>query len=165
VPSWNAVTRADIDRDLIFTRLPSDDGVVTPIAPMDEDTPPDVSEQLERVRGSLPAWRPARIADTVQRVRNVLYVAAVPDVLQIPIERYVARVVYEHLEQDVPKADLMKALYWIALHPGDGDDSAVDDLSALGMDERPPDREQIRERAALYAVKLLGRLTGDIREK
>ncbi len=33
--TWQEVTMADIDRDLIFTRLPPDSGVVTPIAPLD----------------------------------------------------------------------------------------------------------------------------------
>src|SRR5262245_55477727 len=33
--TWKAVTMADIDRDLIFTRLPPDEGIVTPIATSD----------------------------------------------------------------------------------------------------------------------------------
>ena len=57
----------------------------------------------------------------------------------------------------------MRALYWIALHPMDGDDSAIDQLPALGFENRAVDVEQTRERVAIYAVKLLGRLTGAIR--
>jgi hypothetical protein len=101
----------------------------------------------------------------VQRVRNYLYVAAVPDVFQIPLERYAPLVVFERLQQDIPKEQLFKILYWIALHPADGDDTAVDQLWALGIDNGPSDMEQTRERAAIYAVKLLGRITGKIAQQ
>src|SRR4029079_11451017 len=42
--SSQAVTLADIDRDLVFDRLPSDQGIVTPIAPADEEPDPDTSD-------------------------------------------------------------------------------------------------------------------------
>ena len=160
--TWQGVTRADIDRDLIFDRLPSDQGVVAPIAPPDEEPPPEVLETLDAIRLALPAWGPAQVPDALQRARNVLYIAGVPDVQQNELERFAAALVFEQLEQDIPKDDLMKVLYWIALHPMDGDDSAIDQLPALGFENRPVDPEQVRERAALYAVKLLGRLTGAI---
>ena len=54
-------------------------------------------------------------------------------------------------------------LYWIALHPMEGDDTAIEQLPALGFESRAVDVEQTRERVALYAVKLLGRLVGAIR--
>lgn len=161
--TWQAVTPADIERDLVFDRLPADSGVVSPIAPADEEPAPEVMEQLEGIRIELPGWGPAKVADTVQRVRNILYIAAVPDVHQTELERFTTRVVFDYLRHDVPKADLMKALYWIALHPMDGDDSAIDRLPELGFENRAVDAEQVRERVALYAVKLLGRLTGAIR--
>jgi len=160
--SWQAVTPADIERDLVFDRLPSDQGVVTPIAPADEDPDPEVAEDLEFVRQSLPNWGPGKVADPVQRVRNYLYVAAVPDVFQIPVERHMAHVVYERLQEDIPKDQLIQILYWIALHPNGGDDSALDQVWALRLGNGPSDAEQTRERAAFYAVKLLGRLTGKI---
>jgi len=160
--SWQAVTLADIDRDLVFDRLPSDKGVVTPIASDDEDPDPEVAEDLAFVRESLPKWAPGKVSDPVQRVRNYLYVAAVPDVFQIPIERFIAQVVYERLQEDIPKDQLIQILYWIALHPNGGDDNALDQMWALRLGNGPSDTEQVRERAAFYAVKLLGRLTGKI---
>ncbi len=158
--SWRAVTMADIDRDLIFTRLPSDGGVVTPIASADEQPEQDVADELELVRQKLPEWAPGKVADPVQRVRNYLYVAAVPDIFQIPIERFLPVVVFTELQQNVPKDDLVKILYWIAMHPMEGTDSAVDQLHPLGLGNGPGDSDQLRERTAIYAVKLLGRLTG-----
>ena len=76
--TWQAVTAADIDRDFIFTRLPPDDGVVTPIAPPDEVPAQDVLDELEGIRAALPTWKPGKVEDPVQRTRNLLYVAAVP---------------------------------------------------------------------------------------
>ena len=110
----------------------------------------------------LPSWQPGKVADPVQRVRNLLYVAAVPDVQQAPIERFAPHAVYERLQQDVPKDQLIKILYWIALHPTDGDDSAVDQVWALRFTSGAIDMQQVRDRAAIYAVKLLGRLLGKI---
>src|SRR5206468_11666743 len=140
--SWQTVTLADIDRDLVFDRLPSDSGIVTPIAPEDEEPDPDTSDHLHYVREMLPSWQPAKVADPVQRVRNILYVAAVPDVQQIPIERFAAYVVFERLQQDIPKDQLVKILYWIALHPTDGEDKAVDQLWALKFSSDAVDLEQ-----------------------
>ena len=160
--SWRAVTPAHID-EIMFERLPSDSGVVSPIARLDEPLDPDVEGDLEEVRSKLATWGPGQVADPVQRVRNVLYVAAVPDVFQIPLERYVAHVVFERLQGDIPKDDLIKLLYWVATHPNGGDDSAVDDLRSAGLKVNgPSDMDQTRERVMLYALKLLGRLVGKI---
>jgi ABC-type polysaccharide/polyol phosphate export permease len=160
--SWQAVTIADIDRDLVFDRLPSDGGIVTPIAPDDEDPDTDTADHLQYIREMLPSWQPGKVADPVQRVRNILYVAAVPDVLQMPIERFAPHAVYERLQEDIPKDQLIKILYWIALHPTEGDDKALDELWALRFPNGGVDVEQTRERTAIYAVKLLGRLLGKL---
>jgi hypothetical protein len=160
--SWQQVTPAHLDL-IVFQRLPSDSGVVSPIAPADEPLDPDIEAELEEVRSRLPAWKPAQVPDPVQRVRNVLYVAAVPDVFQLPLERHLPHVVFERLQADVPKGDLIKILFWVATHPAGGDDSAVDDLRSVGLKlGGPSDMEQARERVMLYALKLLGRLTGKI---
>ena len=161
--SWRDVTMADIDRDLIFTRLPPDNGVVTPIAPLDEEPDETTLGQLDKMRYALPDWKPGKVSDPVQRVRNYLYVAAVPDVFQMQdLERFIPHVVFERLQEDIPKDDLIKILYWIAVHPFDGDDKAVDELRPLGLHNGPADMEQTRGRLSVYAVKLLGRLTGKI---
>ena len=162
VASWQAVTLADIDRDLVFDRLPSDSGIVTPIARDEEEPDPDTAEHLRFIQLNLPSWQPGKVADPVQRVRNMLYVAAVPDVQQQPIERFAAQAVFYQLQEDIPKDQLIKILYWIALHPTDGDDKAVGELWALRFTNDPVDLEQTRERAAIYGVKLLGRLLGKL---
>ena len=110
-PEWQRTTLADIDREIDFTRVPPDSGVVVPIAPMMEDPPPDVIDQLEGVRTRLPDWAPGKAPDLVQRTRNLLYVAAVPDVFQAPVERYVPILVYQRLQEDIPAAQLIQVLY------------------------------------------------------
>lgn len=162
--TWRDVTMEVIDRDLRFDRLPPDGGVVSPIAPPDEQPDTDVANQLDYVAATLLTWKHAQVADPVQRVRNVLFVAAVPDVFQMePLERFIPLVVFDHLQQNIPPGDLPKILYWIALHPNEGEDAAVDDLRVFKLGNGPSDIEQARERVALYGVKLLGRVTGKIR--
>ncbi|MEO7274523.1 MAG: ABC transporter permease, partial [Vicinamibacterales bacterium] len=160
---WRKTTIQDIDREIDFSRLPPDSGIVTPIAPVEEQPEPEVAQELDQIHARLPAWPPAKDADIVQRVRNLLYVAAVPDVLQTPIERFAPLEVYDRLEQDVPREQLIPALFWVALHPMDGDDSAIAQLPILGLNYGGVDIEETRNRAAFYAVKLLGRLTGKIK--
>jgi hypothetical protein len=161
--TWRDVTMASIDRDLRFDRLPPDEGVVSPIAPPDEQPDTDIANHLDYIASTLLTWKPAQVADPVQRVRNVLFVAAVPDVFQMePLERLIPLVVFDHLQQNIPPGDLPKILYWIALHPNEGDDSAVDELRVFKLGNGPSDIDQARERVALYAVKLLGRITGKI---
>jgi hypothetical protein len=161
--SWQQVTRKNIDADLVFNRLPPDSGVVTPIARDDEQPEPDVASQLDAVAAALPTWAPGNVADPVQRVRNYLYVAAVPDVLQMPVERFLPWLVFDRLQQVFPNDQLIKLLYWVAVHPMDGDDSAANDLSAFGWPQAGADPQEVRGRAGVYAVKLLGRLTGEIK--
>ena len=162
--TWRDVTMADIDRDLIFTRLPPDEGVVTPIARSDEEPDDAIYAQLEKMRGALYDWKPGKVTDPVQRVRNLLFVAAVPDVFQMQdLEKFVPHIVYDRIQAEIPREDLIKILYWIAIHPFDGDDKAVDELRPLGLFNGPGDMETTRDRLSVYAVKLLGRITGKIK--
>ena len=92
-----------IDRDLRFDRLPADEGVIAPVAKRDDEVDTDVENHLEFLAAQLLQWKPALVADPLQRVRNVLFVAAVPDVFQMdPIERFIPLVVFDHLQQNVP---------------------------------------------------------------
>lgn len=164
--SWQGVTIKDIEETLVpFNRLPPDGGVVTPIAASYEEPDADVATELQAIAERLPVWKPGKVEDPVQRVRNYLYVMAVPDVFQAPSERYVPLLVFDQLQQAVPKDDLIKILFWIAIHPEEGDDSAMDDLRSVGLTNGPTDVGEARNRAAIYGLKLLGRLLGKITPK
>jgi ABC-2 type transporter len=163
--TWQDVTLAQATDDIAFERLPPDGGVVTPVAPLDEVPDQDVLDQIDVMREALPEWAPGKVADPVQRVRNLLFVAAVPDVFQMPIERYAPQLVFDRLTDGMPKDQLIKILFWIALHPNDGDDSAVDNLKPLGLPNGRSDMMEARYRSMVYALKLLGRLVGKIKIK
>jgi ABC-2 type transport system permease protein len=159
--SWRAVGPTDYGR-VAFDRLPPDTGVIAPVAAPGGEVDPLLANQLRQIETKLLDWPPGRVSDPVQRVRNLLIVAAVPDVLQMdPLERHLPQLVLERLQYDTPPAELRQLLFWVAMHPDEGDHGAIYQLGALGLpaDAAP---KMVRERTMIYAFKLLGRLTGDI---
>jgi ABC-type transport system involved in cytochrome c biogenesis permease component len=160
--SWRDVTDADYDK-IAFNRLPLDTGIVSPVSHADEVPDPVIMPELDRIREALPGWAPGNVADPVQRTRNLLMVAAVPDILQMEqVERFVPRLVFARLQTVIPPRDLPKILYWIAMHPDDGDDAAIHQLQVFGLPDVTGPTKPVRGRIMLYAFKLLGRLTGHI---
>jgi ABC-2 type transport system permease protein len=163
--SWRDVTQADFKR-VAFEQLPPDEGLIAPIAKLDEVPDPAIAARLERLQAALAHWPPDQVDDVVQRVRNDLYVAALPDLLQMgDVERFLPQIVFDHLKGHVPYADLKQILYWIAVHPDEGDDSALGQLHALGLPDGTGPTRGVRVRVMLYAFKLLGRMTGDIQQQ
>jgi hypothetical protein len=60
----------------------------------------DFRVQIDTLTAALPEWPPGNAKDPVQRVRNLLYAAAVPDLLEMEIlESYVPLVVFDRLRQ------------------------------------------------------------------
>jgi ABC-type polysaccharide/polyol phosphate export permease len=160
--SWQDVTEADID-GVAFIRLPPDEGIISPVSRSDEVPDPAIQPALDRIRDALPQWTPGTMADSVQRTRNLLAIAAVPDILQMEqVERFVPRLVFARLQAVIPPRDLPKILYWIAMHPDDGDDKAVHQLGEFGLPDISGPAKPVRGRIMLYAFKLLGRLSGHI---
>jgi hypothetical protein len=159
---WQDVTDSGID-GIAFDRLPPDTGIISPVSRSDETPDPAIQPLLDHIRDALPGWAPGNVSDPVQRARNLLAIAAVPDILQMEqVERFVPRLVFARLQAVIPPRDLPKILYWIALHPDDGDDSAIRQLGAFGLPEVTGPTKPVRGRVMLYAFKLLGRLTGHI---
>jgi ABC-2 type transport system permease protein len=160
--SWRDVTDADIQK-IAFDRLPPDEGIVSPVSRGDETPDPAILPQLDRIRDALPGWAPGMVSDPVQRARNLLAIAAVPDILQMEqVERFVPRLVFARLQAVTPPRDLPKILYWIALHPDDGSDAAVHRLGDFGLPDISGPTKPVRGRIMLYAFKLLGRLAGPL---
>lgn len=157
---WEQVTLEQIMEDIVFHRLPPDAGVVTPIASLDREPDPEIAEALDVMYIGLQVWRPGQVPNVLDRVRNLLFVPAVVDVFQMPMEPFVPLLIFDHLEQTIDRDVLLKALYWIAVHPDEGSDAAVDELRPLGLTNGPNDMDEVRGRVGVYAVKLIGRLTG-----
>jgi len=158
LPPWMKITAKDVAA--LDFRVPSDGGVVSPFAGPDEEAADYTKDEVEGVRNGLPTWKPGLEGDDVQRVRNLLCVAAVPDAIQQPVERYLPPVVLHHLEQTYPKDKLIKILTWIVQHPEDG--TVVDNLQDLGLQGVAGDPSVVRERSYLYALKFILRITGRI---
>jgi hypothetical protein len=159
-PLWAKITKEDTDN--LDYNVPPDNGIVSPFAGPDEEPEDFMREQVDTVRAELPTWPPGADGDDLHCIRNLLYVAAVPDAIQLPVERYLPQVVYEHLLDSYPKEKLVKILTYIALHPVEG--MVIDDISDLGIEGTVGDPMIVRERAYLYAIKMIARLTGKVPE-
>lgn len=153
---WQTVTEKDIEA--LDFHVPPDEGIVSPFAAPDDEPTDFVAAQVAAVRSKLPSWPPGNERDDVQAVRNLLSVAGLPDAIQLPVERYLPGVVLEYLVQRYAKDELVKILTWIAQHPEDG--TVIDDISDLGVEGTAGDPFVVRERAYLYAIKYVARLTG-----
>jgi len=159
-PPWTQITPTDWDG--LDYWVPPDHGLVSPMAAPDEAPEDFVQEEIDRVRNTLAAWPPGTVGDDLACIRNLLYIAAIPDVLQLPVERHLPRVVYQHLLDHYPKEKLIKILTYIVLHPLEG--PGRDSISDLGIEGAAGDQRVVRERAYFYAIKFIARLTGRIRE-
>jgi ABC-type transport system involved in cytochrome c biogenesis permease component len=159
-PPWMKITEKEIAA--VDFNVPPDQGIVSPIAPPDEEPEDFMKEQVDGVRSKIASWPPGAEGDDLRCVRNLLYIAAVPDAIQMPVERYLPRVVYQHLLDTYPKDKLVKILTYITLHPEEG--MVIDDISDLGVEGTAGDPTVVRERAYLYAVKFIARLTGKVTE-
>jgi ABC-type transport system involved in cytochrome c biogenesis permease component len=155
-PPWAKLTAKDTEG--LDYNVPPDNGIVSPFAAPDEQPEDFMKEQVDTVRTKIATWPPGADGDDLRCIRNLLYVAAVPDAIQLPVERYLPRVVYEHLIDTYPKEKLVKILTYIVLHPEEG--MVIDDISDLGVEGTAGDPTVVRERAYLYAIKFIARLTG-----
>jgi hypothetical protein len=77
---------------------------------------------------------------------------------QIPIERYVPWIVLDRLQEEFIREDLIKMLYWVGRRPYEGDESAIDHLRPLGLQNGPDDVDELRRRTSIYARKLLRKI-------
>ena len=140
--------------------MPPDDGYVSPIASEDQRPEGSAAELLAKMQKALTSWRPGRASDPVQRVRNFLLLLGVADLAQSPIERFLPAVVIGRLLEEIPAAELAQLTCWIALHPDDGDVSALADPLLVELGAKGVDPDEARQRTHVYGVKLTRRLIG-----
>jgi ABC-2 type transport system permease protein len=159
-PVWMKITAKDWEE--LDYNVPPDHGIVSPMAGPDEEPEDFMKEQADAVRNRIATWGPGTDGDDLRCIRNLLYIAAVPDAIQLPVERYLPRVVYNHLVDSYPKDKLLKILTYIAQHPMEG--PVIDDISDLGIEGAAGDPMIVRERAYLYAIKFIARLSGRVQE-
>lgn len=152
-PAWSEITEAQI-AEIRFDGLPADSDIVTAMAPSGQD-----SAQGRDFAARLGAWKPGRLDDEGQSIRNLVCVATVADVSADPREPEIARLVFRRIREGFAAGVARQALAWVILTPEDGE--VITKAPELGLYRHPPER-LVRQRNVLYAKKYLGRLVGKI---
>lgn len=129
---------------------------VAPIAIAPPD--PATASALDRVQRQIATWPPAADPDPLQRARNLLLIAAVPDLYDSePLQSQLPTLVAAELKARIPAADRTAILTAIALHPEQGSMTARETLPALGLPANVGDEAPVRNRISLYAAQLAAR--------
>ena len=156
---WTAITDEQISK-IKYDDLPPDAGTVTPVASSLDNLDDAGKKMIEEFTSRLDNWEPGKALNLEQRVRNILAVAAIADILQDQHEAEIPYVVFEHLKFDIPEDNLKKILAYIIFHPEAGKVPAK--VPELGI-EGEVFEEGIRERSEAYARKLLARMLGVVK--
>ena len=158
--SWDVLTPANL-LELPRT-LPSDTGIVTPIASNLDAIDDATQDRGNAIYARLATWGPGKVSDPLQRVANLLYVAAVVDVMKIePLESYLPVLVEQYLWESTKTADLVRQLGWLATHPLPGEFVSADDMTALGVEVTTDQANDIEYRMHVYSAKFMFRLLDD----
>jgi ABC-2 type transport system permease protein len=151
--AWTTLTEAQI-AEIQFDGLPADNDLVAALAPSSQD--PSLTGDLA---AKLAAWRPAKLDDSGQSIRNLVSLAAIADLSADPRESALARLVFRQITNSFEPAVTRQALAWIILSPEDG--QIARKAPELGLFRHPPER-LVRQRSLIYARKYLGRLLGKL---
>lgn len=159
--SYNAITQKDID-EIKFDDVEDDAGFITPLAADLDNLDNDSKKRLDDWTAKLSDWAGAKEENVPQRVRNLMSVCSLADMIHSEFEGETAYVVFDKLKSEVDKDQLIKACAWMVLKPNEG--RCVTRIPELGWDEEV-EEDGIRERSSMYAKKLLGRLLGKLPKK
>jgi hypothetical protein len=155
---WDQITDQQIN-SITFNGLTADNDTVGPVAPTTDLPVPEEKQRIDQVIEKLKNWPPGKTGSDGQRVRNYLSAAGIADYSQDPLEGPVARAVFDRLQGDFDKDELIRILAWIILNPNQGD--IINDAPELDI-HGPVSQDVIRMRDLIYAQKLLGRLLGKL---
>lgn len=137
--------------DLAIATAPS--RTIAPIA----TTAPDAAtaSALARIRRQLDKWPAAVVPDVTQRARNLLLVAAVPDLYDTePLQSHLPLLVAAELKARLPADQRAAILAAIAADPAAGSVAARENLAELGLPANVGDETPVRNRMGLYAALL-----------
>ncbi len=139
--------------DLAIVAAPA--GRIAPIAM----TPPDAAtaSALARIQRQIGKWPAAAVPDLTQRARNLLLIAAVPDLFDTePLQSHLPLLVAAELKARLPAERRAAILAAIAADPAAGSVAARATLPALGLPANVGDDAPVRNRMGLYAARLAG---------
>ncbi len=137
--------------DLAIALAPT--GQIAPVAV----TPPDAAtvSALARVQRQIEAWPAAAEPDLTQRARNLLLIAAVPDLYDTePLQSHLPGLVAAELHKRLPADRRAAILAAIAADPAAGSVAARATLPSLGLPADMGDEAPVRNRMGLYAARL-----------
>lgn len=127
-----------------------------PIAPM-AASPPDAAtvSALARIQRQIAKWPAAAEPDLTQRARNLLLIAAVPDLYDSePLQSHLPQLVAAELQTHLPVDQRRAILAAIAADPAAGSVAARATLADLGLPGNVGDEAPVRNRMGLYAARL-----------
>jgi hypothetical protein len=127
-----------------------------PIAPV-ATTAPDAAtaSALARIRRQIGKWPAAAVPDLAQRARNLLLIAAVPDLYDTePLQSHLPLLVAAELKARLPAERRAAILAAIAADPAAGSVAARATLPLLGLPANAGDEAPVRNRMGLYAARL-----------
>ena len=156
--SYNAITQKDIDA-ITYDDVEDDTGFITPLAADLDNLDNDSKKRLDDWTAKLSDWAGAKEENVPQRVRNLMSVCSLADMIHSEFEGETAYVIFDKLKSEVDKDQLIKACAWMVLKPNEG--RCITKIPELGWDE-DVEEDGIRERSSMYAKKLLGRLVGKL---
>jgi hypothetical protein len=127
-----------------------------PIAPIATNAPDAATASaLARVKAQIAKWPAAAAPDLAQRARNLLLIAAVPDLYDTePLQSHLPHLVAAELKARLPTDQRRAILAAIAAHPEQGTVAARATLPALGLPANSGDEAPARNRISLYAAQL-----------
>jgi len=159
--SINAITKKEIDA-ITYEHVDEDTGFILRSAASLVNLDTGTKKRLDDWTAKLQDWSGAKDENVPQRVRNLMTVCALSDMIHGEFEREAPYVIFDMLKAEVDKDELIKVCAWMTLKPDEG--RAITRIPELGWDD-DVDEPSIRERSSLYAKKLLGRLLGKLPKK
>ena len=159
--SINSITKKQID-EITYEDVEEDTGIILPIANTLDDVDNDTRKRLDDFMAKVQDWPGAKDENVPQRVRNLMTVCALSDMIHGEFEREAPYMIFDMLKAEVDKDELIKVCAWMTLKPDEG--RAITRIPELGWDDEV-DEASVRERASGYAKKLLGRLLGKLPKK
>ncbi|MFZ4688708.1 MAG: hypothetical protein ACOYLS_05690 [Polymorphobacter sp.] len=139
--------------DLAIAAAPA--GPIAPIAA----TAPDAAtaSALARIQRQIEKWPAAAEPDLTQRARNLLLIAAVPDLYDTePLQSHLPLLVAAELKARLPAEGRDAILAAIAAEPAAGSVAARETLAVLGLPANVGDETPVRNRMGLYATRFHG---------
>ncbi|WP_197042121.1 hypothetical protein, partial [Sandarakinorhabdus oryzae] len=143
---WNRPGPPRPHADLAIAAAPG--GRIAPIATAAPDAA--TASALARVQRQIATWHAAADPDLAQRARNLLLIAAVPDLYDTePLQSHLPNLVAAELRARLPADQRRALLSAIAAHPELGSVAARETLPALGLPANTGDEAAVRNRIAL----------------